>query len=51
MKPAPIKSAVTCELFQQLDVRVGRIVPVEGVPASRKLARLRVSFGDHERTI
>ena len=51
MEPAPIKATVTFELFQQLDIRVGRILSVEGVSASRKLARLRVSFGDHERTI
>ena len=51
MEPAPIKATVTLELFQQLDIRVGRILSVEDVSASRKLARLRVSFGDHERTI
>jgi tRNA-binding protein len=49
--PAPIKPAVSIDLFQQLDIRVGRIVAVEDVPASRKLVRLRVSFGDHERPI
>src|SRR3954453_23329473 len=51
MEPAPIKAAVTFELFQQLDIRVGRIFAVDDVSASRKLVRLRVSFGDHERTI
>ena len=49
--PAPIKPSVSIDLFQQLDIRVGRIVAVEDVPASRKLVRLRVSFGDHERPI
>jgi tRNA-binding protein len=48
---APIKPVVPFALLEQLDIRVGRIVAVEDVPASRKLARLRVSFGDHERVI
>ena len=51
MTPAPIKPAVSFELFQQLDKRVGRIVGGEDQPASRKLVSLRVSFGDHERAI
>jgi methionine--tRNA ligase beta chain len=48
---APVKSPISYDLFQQIDVRVGRIVAVADVPASRKLVRLSVSFGDHERTI
>jgi methionine--tRNA ligase beta chain len=46
MKP-PITSAV----LDQIDVRVGTILRVEDVPGSDKLVALRVSFGDHERTI
>jgi tRNA-binding protein len=34
-----------------LDVRVGMIVAAEAVAGSRKLAALRVNFGDHQRTI
>lgn len=34
-----------------LDVRVGTIVAVEDVAGSEKLVQLRVSFGDHTRTI
>jgi tRNA-binding protein len=49
--PVPVKPPVSFDLLQQLDVRVGRIVAVEDVPGSRKLVRLRVSFGDHERAI
>ena len=49
--PAPLKPPVAFDVLQQLDIRVGRIVTVADVPASRKLARLTVSFGDHQRTI
>jgi tRNA-binding protein len=49
--PAPVKPLVSFAVFEQLDIRVGSIRGVEEVPASRKLVRLRVSFGDHERTI
>ena len=36
---------------QKLDVRVGTIRAVEDVPASGKLVRLVVDFGDHMRSI
>lgn len=49
--PAPIKPTISFSVLEQIDVRVGRILAVEEVPRSRKLLRLRVSFGDHERTI
>jgi methionine--tRNA ligase beta chain len=51
MTPAPIKPIVTLATVEALDIRVGEIVGVENVPNSSKLVRLRVSFGDHERTI
>lgn len=51
MTPAPIKPIVTLAAVEALDIRVGEIVGVENVPNSSKLVRLRVSFGDHERTI
>jgi tRNA-binding protein len=50
-KPAPIKPLVSMAALQALDVRVGEIVAVENVPNSTKLVRLKVSFGDHTRTI
>jgi tRNA-binding protein len=34
-----------------IDVRVGTVLSVEDVPGADKLVALRVSFGDHERTI
>jgi methionine--tRNA ligase beta chain len=36
---------------EQIDVRVGRILAVDDVANSQKLVKLRVGFGDHERTI
>ena len=51
MTPAPIKPAVSLEVLNQIDVRVGTILSVNDVPDSDKLVQLRVSFGDHERTI
>ena len=51
MKPAPVKSAVSIEVLEQLDIRVGTILSVEEVPGSRKLVQLTVDFGDHTRAI
>jgi len=51
MTPAPIKPAVSIDTLNQIDVRVGTIMSVADVPNSDKLVQLRVSFGDHERTI
>jgi tRNA-binding protein len=51
MTPAPIKPAVSIDVLNQIDVRVGTILSVADVPNSDKLVQLRVSFGDHERTI
>jgi tRNA-binding protein len=48
---APIKPTIEYDDFAKLDVRVGRIVAVTEVENSNKLMRLRVDFGDHERTI
>jgi tRNA-binding protein len=39
------------EVLNQIDIRVGTIVAFGDVPNSDKLLQLRVSFGDHERTI
>jgi tRNA-binding protein len=49
--PAPIKPPVPISALEALDIRVGEIVGVENVANSSKLVRLRVSFGDHTRTI
>lgn len=51
MTPAPIKSTVSIDDLNKIDIRVGTIVSVADVPGSDKLVQMRVSFGDHERTI
>ncbi|MBZ5596997.1 MAG: tRNA-binding protein [Acidobacteriia bacterium] len=51
MTPAAIKPAVSLDVLNQVDIRVGTIRSVADVPGSDKLVQLRVSFGDHERTI
>jgi tRNA-binding protein len=50
-KPAAIKPAISMADLDKLDIRVGTIELVEDVPASEKLVRMRVDFGDHKRTI
>ena len=49
--PAPIKPEITMDHLEKIDIRVGVIERVELVPASSKLARLTVNFGDHRRTV
>lgn len=49
--PAPVKPAIAHSVLEQIDVRVGRILSVGDVTGSKKLVKLRVGFGDHERTI
>jgi methionine--tRNA ligase beta chain len=51
MMPAPVKPAVSKDVLDQLDIRVGTIVSVEDVPDSETLVALHVNFGDHQRTI
>jgi tRNA-binding protein len=51
MTPAPVKPVIALSVLDQIDIRVGTIVSVDEVAGSDKLMRLRVSFGDHERTI
>ena len=51
IEPAPIKPTISAEDLEKLDVRVGTIREVQDVAESGKLVRLRVDFGDHQRTI
>jgi len=51
MTPVPIKPEITLADLAKVDIRVGTIRSVEDVPGADKLVQLRVSFGDHERTI
>ena len=49
--PAHVKPAVGIAALEAIDIRVGTIQAVEEVAGSRKLVKLTVSFGDHERSI
>jgi tRNA-binding protein len=51
MKPAPIKPTVALDLLNRLDIRIGTISGVAEIPKSKKLMKLTVDFGDHQRTI
>jgi tRNA-binding protein len=49
--PAAIKPVISMKDIDKLDIRIGTIELVEDVPASEKLVRMQVDFGDHTRTI
>lgn len=49
--PAPVKPTISFDILEKIDIRVGLIESVEDVPASDKLVRLIVDFGDHKRKI
>jgi methionine--tRNA ligase beta chain len=51
LAPAPIKPTVAITALEALDIRVGTIERVEGLPRSDKLMKLSVNFGDHSRTV
>ena len=50
-KTAPVKPAISFDVLEKIDIRVGTIEVVEDVERSDKLIRLTVDFGDHKRTI
>ena len=51
IEPTPIKPTVSVDDLEKLDVRIGTIRDVQDVAESDKLIRLRIDFGDHQRTI
>lgn len=51
MNPAPVKATISIDALKKIDIRAGTILSVGDVANSDKLVQLRVSFGDHERTI
>ena len=51
IKPASIKPTISVDDLEKLDVRVGTICEIQDIAESEKLVRLRVDFGDHQRTI
>jgi tRNA-binding protein len=50
-KPAAVKPPIAMDDLDKIDIRVGTIEAAENVPASDRLVRLRVNFGDHRRII
>ena len=50
-KPSEVKPPISIDLLEQIDIRVGTIISVSDVPASSKLLKLTVDFGDQMRTI
>ena len=50
-KPAPIKPAISSDVIDRIDVRIGTIEKVEDLQGSDKLVKLAVNFGDHKRII
>jgi methionine--tRNA ligase beta chain len=50
-KVASVKVAVSPEVLEKLDIRVGTIVSVQDVQGSDKLVQLKVDFGDCERNV
>ena len=51
MPPAPVKPLVTIDALNALDIRIGTIREVADVAGSKKLVKLQVDFGDHQRKI
>jgi tRNA-binding protein len=51
MTPADIKPIISMGDFEKLDIRAGTIMAVKDVAGSRKLVKLEVDFGDHQRCI
>lgn len=49
--PAAVKPAITLAQLEAVDIRVGTILSVEAVAGADKLVAMRVSFGDHTRTV
>lgn len=47
----PIKPEITFDVFEKMDLRVGKILEAEKVKKSKKLMKLQVEIGDEVRTI
>ena len=51
MNIAPVKPAISRDVLEQVDIRVGTIEEVLDVPGADRLVQLKVNFGDHQRSI
>jgi tRNA-binding protein len=50
-KIAPVKPAISLDILNRIDIRVGTTELVEDLPNSERLVRLIVDFGDHKRRV
>ena len=48
---ASVKSDITLDLLDKIDIRVGTIISVEDIEKSDKMVKLKVDFGDFDRII
>ncbi|MBA3238760.1 MAG: methionine--tRNA ligase [Parachlamydiaceae bacterium] len=48
---APLKPIIEIDTFQQIDLRVGKILEAAAVPKSKKLLQLKVDLGFEQRSI
>ena len=48
---APVKTTISIDVLEKIDIRVGTIELVEDVKTSDKLVKLTVDFGDHARSV
>ncbi|WP_247670589.1 hypothetical protein [Alteromonas sp. MMG017] len=51
MQNAPVKDLIEFSDFEKLDIRVGTIIELAEVEKSKKLMKLTVDFGAHQRSI
>ena len=48
---APVKTTISIDVLEKIDIRVGTIELVEDVKTSDKLVKLTVDIGDHTRSV
>ena len=51
MNVAAVKPAISADVLEQIDIRVGTIEEIFDVPGADRLVQLKVNFGDHQRSI
>jgi methionyl-tRNA synthetase len=47
----PVKEDVSFETFQNMDLRIVRVLEAEKVPKTKKLLKLKIQLGSEERTV
>ncbi|MFM7769719.1 MAG: methionine--tRNA ligase, partial [Bacteroidota bacterium] len=47
----PLKDTVSFDQFQEMDLRIVRVIDAEKVPKTKKLLQLKIQFGNEERTV